>query len=125
MKQLPLVTLLVLFSAPALAYVGPGLGMGVIGTIFGVLAAIVLAVFGLFWYPLKRRFGRKKAGIDAHQTRPIVAELEQTAPPDTAVHTPPHSAADTRPINHATHHSAALNDTPDAATANRTDNPVR
>ena len=52
---------LALFSAPALAYVGPGAGLGVIGTLFGIVAAIVLAMFGLFWYPLKRAFGKKSA----------------------------------------------------------------
>ena len=56
----PLATLLALSSTPALAYVGPGLGLGVIGTIFGVLAAIVLAIFGLFWYPIKRALGKGK-----------------------------------------------------------------
>jgi len=49
--------------APAHAYVGPGAGLGVIGTLFGIGAAIVLAMFGLLWYPLKRAFG-KKAAVD-------------------------------------------------------------
>ena len=49
------------FAPPALAYVGPGAGLGVIGTLFGIVAAIVLAMVGLLWYPLKRAFGRKTA----------------------------------------------------------------
>lgn len=57
----PLALVLALFSAPALAYVGPGAGLGVIGTLVGIVAAIVLAMFGLFWYPLKRAFGKKSA----------------------------------------------------------------
>ena len=50
-----------LFAAPAEAYVGPSLGLGVIGAVIGVLAAVVLTVFGLLWYPLKRMFGKKPA----------------------------------------------------------------
>lgn len=38
----------------AVAYIGPGAGLTVIGTVLGVLAALVLAVVGFAWYPLKR-----------------------------------------------------------------------
>jgi len=44
----------VLTPLTANAYVGPGLGLGVIGVILGILASIFLAVIGIFWYPLKR-----------------------------------------------------------------------
>lgn len=108
-----------------MAYVGPGLGMGVIGTIFGVLAAIVLALFGLFWYPLKRRFSRKKAGADGLQSAPIVAENERTDHRGTTVPTRPENPAESHPDNRLTNHSGALSEAPDPATVNRTDNPVR
>lgn len=67
MKLFSLVALLVMSTSPAMAYVGPGLGMGVIGTIFGVLAAIVLAVFGLLWYPMKRALKKRKAAAPSDQ----------------------------------------------------------
>ena len=44
-------------SPPAMAYVGPGLGLGAIGAILGILFSILLAVFAVFWYPIKRRLG--------------------------------------------------------------------
>lgn len=50
---------------PALAYVGPGLGIGVIGTVIGLVMALVLAFVGLLWYPLKRVFKRKPAPAGA------------------------------------------------------------
>jgi nitrate reductase gamma subunit len=53
------VTLLASFE-PAHAYVGPGLGVGVIGAIFGVIFAVLLAIIGLFWYPIKRMFKKKE-----------------------------------------------------------------
>ena len=52
-------------SPAALAYVGPGLGLGVLGAIFGVLAAIVLAIVGLFWYPIKRMLTKKNSDASA------------------------------------------------------------
>eukprot|EP00494_Astrolonche_serrata_P033987 UN34256 len=51
---------LFLISASAQAYVGPGLGLGALGAIIAVLATILLAVFGLLWYPIKRLLRKKK-----------------------------------------------------------------
>jgi len=47
---------ILLYSSSAFAYVGPGLGVGVIGAIVGVVLAILMAIIGVFWYPLKRMF---------------------------------------------------------------------
>jgi len=57
-----LACLLVLLSVPgtALAYVGPGLGVGAITAFFGAVFAVVLAIVGVVWYPIKRLFGRRK-----------------------------------------------------------------
>jgi hypothetical protein len=44
------------YIGDAAAYVGPGLGLGVIGAIFSIIATVILAVIGLFWYPLKRLY---------------------------------------------------------------------
>jgi len=53
-----IVCLLILWPVmPAYAYIGPGLGLGVIGAIFGFIMSIVLAIMALVWYPLKRLFG--------------------------------------------------------------------
>lgn len=38
----------------ALAYLGPGGAVTVLGSALALLAAIVLAFFGMVWYPLKR-----------------------------------------------------------------------
>jgi hypothetical protein len=48
-----------LFTDSAFAYVGPSLGIGVIGAIFGILAAILFAIVGLIWYPVKRLMKKK------------------------------------------------------------------
>jgi hypothetical protein len=46
--------------ATAFAYVGPGLGAGTLAVVLGVIGSILLAVFALVWYPLKRLFNRRK-----------------------------------------------------------------
>ncbi|WP_139218723.1 hypothetical protein [Roseivivax halotolerans] len=38
----------------AQAYVGPGAGLTAIGTLIALAAAILLAVVGFVWYPMKR-----------------------------------------------------------------------
>jgi hypothetical protein len=40
------------------AYVGPGAGLTAIGTVLALIAAVVLALVGFVWYPLKRLFRR-------------------------------------------------------------------
>ena len=51
---------------PALAYVGPGLGLGALGVILGVIFSIFLAVVGVFWYPIKRLIQKFKKPKPRH-----------------------------------------------------------
>lgn len=46
------------WATPAYAYVGPGMGLAVIGAIVGGITAVVLAFFGMLWYPIKKRLRR-------------------------------------------------------------------
>lgn len=51
---------LLLLADPAYAYVGPGAGLSVIGTVLALLAATGLAIAGFVWYPIKRLRRRKQ-----------------------------------------------------------------
>ena len=54
-------------SAPdaAFAYIGPGAGLSAIGTLVALVGAVLLAIVGFVWYPIKRMLkGRKKTGAD-------------------------------------------------------------
>lgn len=42
------------FPFTAHAYVGPGLGLGTLGVVFGIIASIFFAIVGVFYYPIKR-----------------------------------------------------------------------
>lgn len=49
------------FAAAAEAYIGPGAGLTAIGTVLALIGAVVLAVFGFVWYPIKRLMARLRA----------------------------------------------------------------
>lgn len=72
LRNAALLTLIWLFFIPsAQAYLGPGLGAGTIGAIFGVIGAFLLGIFGVLYYPIKRMLKKrkaKKAGANAAET---------------------------------------------------------
>ena len=45
--------ILLMASLPVSAYIGPGMGGGAIAVVFGILAAIFMAIFGFIYYPVK------------------------------------------------------------------------
>ena len=47
-------------QSPLFAYIGPGMGGGVIAAIFGIIAAFFLGLWGILYYPIKRAFKNKK-----------------------------------------------------------------
>jgi hypothetical protein len=63
------VGLLLVLASPAFAYVGPGAGLTAIGAAFAFIGAIVLAIFGFIWYPIKRLlFGRNSRKVSDTST---------------------------------------------------------
>ena len=60
MKKINLITLLLIISSPASAYIGPGMGGGVIAGVLGVIGAFLLALFGILYYPIKRALKNRK-----------------------------------------------------------------
>ena len=51
---------LVLIPDTAQAYVGPGLGIGAIASVLGVIGGIFLAIFAVVYYPIKRVLRRRR-----------------------------------------------------------------
>ena len=47
-------------TSSLLAYIGPGMGGGVIAAIFGIIAAFFLGLWGILYYPIKRFLKKKK-----------------------------------------------------------------
>jgi len=44
----------------AWAYIGPGAGMGAIATVIALIGAVLLAIVGFLWYPIKRLLRKNK-----------------------------------------------------------------
>ena len=42
------------------AYIGPGMGGGLIAAIFGIIAAFFLGLWGILYYPIKRAIKNNK-----------------------------------------------------------------
>lgn len=61
MYKLIFKTLLIFFvSTSSFAYLGPGVGGGMIMATLGIVVAIFAALFGLIWFPIKRILKKRK-----------------------------------------------------------------
>lgn len=68
-KLIPPIMLLLIFltSLPSYAYIGPGMGGGVIAITLGFIAAVFLALFGILYYPIKRALKSRRVKKSALQ----------------------------------------------------------
>lgn len=51
---------ILLISLPSYAYIGPGMSGGVIAAIVGFFAAVLLGLWGILYYPIKRALKNRK-----------------------------------------------------------------
>ena len=56
-----LTLILALTPAMAQAYIGPGMGLGVVASLLGLVAVFFMVMLALIWFPLKRRIARHRA----------------------------------------------------------------
>lgn len=69
--KMALALALMLQALPALAYIGPGSGISLLGGLWGVLVAIVLAIGAVLIWPIRyafRRLRRKRGDAAASGT---------------------------------------------------------
>jgi hypothetical protein len=50
-----------LWVAPALAYLGPGAGLTAIGAFLALIVGMIVAFVGFIWYPVKRFLRKGKS----------------------------------------------------------------
>lgn len=62
MKKMFVAALFVLAPAPAFAYIGPGAGLGLLGALWGLIAAIVVALVFVIAWPVRKLFRRPRVG---------------------------------------------------------------
>ena len=66
------------YCGTAQAYVGPGAGLGVIGTLIAFVGTVMLAIVGFVWYPVKRVLRkRRKAEPQVEETAPQQARSQE------------------------------------------------
>jgi len=59
-KSILFISFFLLISLPSYGYIGPGMSGGVIAAIIGLFAAILLALWGILYYPIKRALKNRK-----------------------------------------------------------------
>ena len=67
-------------SAPALAYVGPGAGLGAIGAALGLIAAVVMAVGAILFWPIRRLIRRFRKYPALNADAAASSEASDSAP---------------------------------------------
>lgn len=65
--MLKLLALLLILLAPvsAFAYIGPGAGISVLGSLLGILGTIVVAIGAILFWPVRKLLKRRKAAAAA------------------------------------------------------------
>ena len=94
MKTLPFAALtalmLLTFSFPALAYVGPGGGLTAIGALIALIGVVLYTFFGFIWFPLKRLFKKMRGGTEqTTQTSETAQKEAEPSSTDTVQPQPP------------------------------------
>ena len=56
-----------LITTSSFAYLGPGVGSGIIAATIGIIVAIFAALFGLIWFPVKRFLKKRKEKKEKQQ----------------------------------------------------------
>ena len=66
-KYIAMAALLTGSISTAHAYIGPGMGGGVIAAVLGIIGAVFIGLCGIVYYPVKRALKKKKAAKLAEQ----------------------------------------------------------
>lgn len=77
MLKLLLTAAVLLLSTPAMAYIGPGAGISVLGSLLGILATIVIAIAAIVMWPLRKVLKKRRQAA--------AGEAETAGAGDTAV----------------------------------------
>jgi hypothetical protein len=69
----------------AVAYVGPGAGLSALGSLLALIAAVLVAIAGFIWYPVKRLLRKRgepvaRAEADSATTQPRADSLPDDEP---------------------------------------------
>ena len=69
MLKLLVIFLSLLASSTAVAYIGPGAGISVLGSLLGILGTIVVAIGAILFWPIRKMLKRRKAAAAAAESQ--------------------------------------------------------
>jgi hypothetical protein len=75
----PFILLALLSAEPAMAYVGPGSGLGAVGAVLGLIGTLFLSILSFIWYPIKRALRKMRRKAARQQAPALVSRREPTA----------------------------------------------
>lgn len=76
--SLSALTVSMLLASPAIAYIGPGAGISVLGSLLSILATIFVAIGAIVFWPVRKYLKRRKA----RRASTDGAAVERTSDPD-------------------------------------------
>jgi protein-S-isoprenylcysteine O-methyltransferase Ste14 len=74
MLKLLVILIFLLTSTSAAAYIGPGAGISVLGSLLGILGTIVVAIGAILFWPIRKMMKRRKAASSSESPNPEPSE---------------------------------------------------
>jgi membrane protein implicated in regulation of membrane protease activity len=66
-------------AGPAMAYIGPGAGLSLLGALWGVIAAVAAALLFLLIWPLRRLMRRQRVSAERGATQQSAQRPQEAA----------------------------------------------
>ena len=63
-QLIPVTAIFALVPAMAQAYIGPGMGLGAVASLLGLVAVFFMVMVAFIWFPIKRRIAKRRAAAD-------------------------------------------------------------
>ena len=60
MNRFVLILSLFFISIPSYSYIGPGMSGGILVAVIGFITAIIIGIWGILYYPIKRALKNRK-----------------------------------------------------------------
>lgn len=57
--------LLLLISGSASAYIGPGAGIPILGSLFGLIATVILVIAAILFWPIRKLLKKRKQNSES------------------------------------------------------------
>lgn len=74
MLKLLVILIFLVTSTTAVAYIGPGAGISVLGSLLGILGTIVVAIGAILFWPIRKMLKRRKAASSGETSSPEPTE---------------------------------------------------